>query len=331
MPILSYGRDSWPIREGQSVLDCLLEQGIPVPHSCRSGLCQGCLMRAVDGTPPAAAQKGLRDSLKARNHFLACVCQPTENLAIASLEATTHDNSIPATVRGLELLNAEVMKVVLECHDPLDYRAGQFINLVRDAQLSRSYSLASVPDHDEHLHLHVRRVPQGQASRWVHEELRPGHRVDIRGPAGECFYTDGDKDQGLLLVGTGSGLAPLFGIARDALQRGHSGPIRLFHGSRDRRGLYLMRELRDLARSQPNFDYTPCLSGPEAPHGHARGRVHDIALQETGSLKNWRVYLCGHPEMVKSAKKRAFLAGASMKDIYADAFVVSPPGASDTN
>jgi ferredoxin-NADP reductase len=331
MPILRYARDSWHIREGQTVLDCLLEQGIPVPHSCRSGLCQSCLMRAVDGTPPAAAQKGLRDTLKARNHFLACLCQPTENLAVATLEDTAQDTSIPATVRGLELLNTDVMKVVLECHNPLEYRAGQFINLVRDAQLSRSYSLASVPDEDEHLHLHVRRIPNGRASGWVHEELRPGHRVDIRGPAGECFYTDGDKDQGLLLVGTGSGLAPLYGIARDALQRGHCGPIRLFHGSRDRRGLYLTRELRDLTRRYSNFDYTPCLSGLEAPSGHARGRADAIALEELCSLKNWRVYLCGHPDMVKSARKRAFLAGASMKDIYADAFVVSPPNPSDTD
>lgn len=330
MSILRYAHHSWPMREGESVLDCLLEQGIPVPHSCRSGLCQRCLMRAVDGMPPPAAQAGLRDTLKARSFFLACLCKPTEQLAVAPLDDTARETSVPATVRGLELLSMDVMKVVLECHAPIDYRAGQFVNLVRDAQLSRSYSLASVPDHDEYLHLHVKRVAQGRASGWVHEELRPGHRVDIRGPAGECFYTGGDREQGLLLVGTGSGLAPLYGIARDALRRNHSGPIRLFHGSRDPRGLYLARELRDLARGHPNFDYTPCLSGPDVPSGHARGRVHDIALQEIDSLKNWRVYLCGHPEMVKSARKRAFLAGASMKDIYADAFVVSPSKASDT-
>ena len=331
MPTLRYAHQSWPMPEGQTVLDCLLEHGIAVPHACRSGLCQSCLMRAVDGMPPAAAQAGLRDTLKAGKYFLACLCKPSENLAVTTLDATEQGACMPATVRGLELLNAEVMKVVLECHAPIDYRAGQFINLVRDTRLSRSYSLASVPGEDEHLHLHVRRVPRGRASGWVHEELRPGHRVDLRGPSGDCFYTERDKDQGLLLIGTGSGLAPLYGLARDALRRGHSGPIRLFHGSREQRGLYLTRELRDLARRHSNFDYTPCISGADGAAGHARGRVHDIALQEFGSLKNWRVYLCGHPEMVKSAKRRAFLAGASMKDIYADAFIVSTPNPSDTD
>jgi hypothetical protein len=35
------------------------------------------------------------------------------------------------------------------------------------------------------------------------------------------------------------------------------------------------------------------------------------------------MFLCGHPDMVKTAKMKAFMAGASMKDIYADAFNVS--------
>ncbi len=326
MHTLRYAQQCMPIARGQSVLDCLMAHGIQVPHSCRSGACQTCLMRAVDGLPPPTAQAGLRDTQKARGHFLACICHPTDDLAVmlpddADLSAT------PATVRGLELLSSDVMKIVLESHDPLEYRAGQFVTLVRDSQLSRSYSLASVPGEDEHLHLHVRRVPRGRASGWVHDELRPGHRVELRGPAGDCFYTEGSPQQGLLLIGTGSGLAPLFGIARDALRRGHTGPIRLFHGSRSRQGLYLKGELERMVRQYSNFDYVPCVSGHDVPKGHVAGRADQVAMTDIGSLKGWRVFLCGHPEMVRSAKKRAFLAGASMKEIHADPFVINPPPA----
>jgi hypothetical protein len=35
------------------------------------------------------------------------------------------------------------------------------------------------------------------------------------------------------------------------------------------------------------------------------------------------VFLCGHPEMVNQMKKMTFLKGASMKDIYADAFLIT--------
>jgi NAD(P)H-flavin reductase len=128
-----------------------------------------------------------------------------------------------------------------------------------------------------------------------------------------------------MLIGTGSGLAPLYGIIRDALSQGHTGPIYLFHGSRDLNGLYLSAELRELMAHYANFNYIPCLSGDDVPAGYASGRAHDIAFAQIPNLKNWRIFLCGHPEMVRVTKRKAFLAGAAMKNIYADAFNVSQP------
>lgn len=322
MPNIKYGQDIYPLGEGQSVLDCLLEHGVPVPFSCQSGVCQTCVMRAVAGTPPVDSQQGLKDTLKAQNYFLACVCRPTADIE-AALPHTAQSSTL-ATVTALEPLNGEIMHVTLECHAPLDYRPGQFINLFRDPTLGRSYSLASVPKHDACLHLHVRRLPQGKLSGWIHEALRPGQTVEIRGPGGDCFYVPGRPEQEIVLIGTGSGLAPLYGILRDALSQGHSGSIRLFHGSRSRAGLYLTGELRELAQEHSNFDYLPCVSGEEPGVGVAAGRVHEIAFREAPDFKNRRVFLCGHPEMVSAAKKRAFLNGAAMQDIYADPFKASP-------
>jgi NAD(P)H-flavin reductase len=55
----------------------------------------------------------------------------------------------------------------------------------------------------------------------------------------------------------------------------------------------------------------------------AVGRANDIALSRLPDLKGWRVFLCGHPEMVNETKRQAYLNGASLKDIYADAFHVA--------
>lgn len=318
MVAIRYASQRFELGSQQSVLDVLEAGGVPVPSSCRGGVCQTCLLRAVEGKPPEAAQAGLKDSLKQQGYFLACVCHPVEDLAVALPDEL--GLAMPATVRALERLSADILRVVLEPAQPIEYRPGQFIQLYRDRHLSRSYSIASVPGQDQHLHLHVRHVPAGRVSGWVHAELRAGQTVELRGPGGDCYYVPGHPEQALLLVGTGSGLAPLYGIVRDALDRGHSGPIRLFHGSRAPEGLYLADELRELAASHPNFEYVPCLSGPEAPPGIAAGRVHEVALREVPDLKGWRLFLCGHPGMVQAAKKRAFLAGAALKDIHADAF-----------
>ena len=279
------------------------------------------MMRATVGIPPATSQSSLKDSLRLSGHFLACVCQPTGDLDVAlpdDAHLSTH-----AFVRKLELLNHDILLVELEALSHFEYRAGQFINLVHDGMHVRSYSLASVPRLDKHIQLHVRRLPQGRVSGWIHGELSIGQRVEIRGPAGDCIYVPGKPEQALLLIGTGSGLAPLYGILRDALDQSHQGPIRLFHGSRDLHGLYLMDELREMERRFPNFSYYPCLSGSHVPGGFIAGRVHEAALRETPDLKGWRVFLCGHPEMVKLTRKNAFLSGASLQHIHADAFNVS--------
>jgi NAD(P)H-flavin reductase len=256
-----------------------------------------------------------------QHYFLACICQPTDDMTVA-LPDDAHI-SVHAIIHKLELLNHDIMLVELESERPLYYRAGQFINLVHDAVHVRSYSLASVPRLDKHLHLHVRRLPEGRVSGWIHEDLQIGQKVEVRGPSGDCIYVPGQSDQPLVLIGTGSGLAPLYGILRDALDLGHQGPIHLFHGSREVGGLYLVDELCELQQRYANFVYHSCLSGTHVPPAYTPGRVHEAAFRALPSLKGWRVFLCGHPEMVKIARKKAYLSGAALQDIHADAFNVS--------
>lgn len=305
---------------GETVLDALTRQGVAIPYSCRSGVCQTCMMQSADANVPAAAQHGLQSTLQALNYFLACSCHPLGDMTISV--ADSNDRLLPATVTAMRQLNDDIIGLELDCPALGAYRAGQFINVYRDAEFSRSYSLASLPS-DEYLQLHVRRLPDGRMSNWLHDELRVGDSLQISFALGSCFYLPGAAQQPLLLIGTGSGLAPLLGIIRDALNQQHSGDIHLYHGSRDAAGLYLVDELSALAAQYPNFHYTPCVSSGIATSAYQLGRATDIALDAHPDLSGWRVYLCGNPDMVKSARKKTYLARAAITDIYADAFVAS--------
>ena len=331
---ITFENRQYPLRDQESVLDGLTRYGLTIPSSCRSGICQACLMRAVDTTPPAEAQMGLKAALCEHNHFLACQCIPATDMEVA----LPNDDDIPlrsAQVVAKESLSDQVVRVHLHCEVPLTYRAGQFINLKHQG-LMRSYSLASVPEMDQSLELHVQRVSNGSMSGWIHDEMAVGDSVQIQGPFGDCVYTPGNPQQPLLLIGTGCGLAPLWGVLHDALHHGHTADIHLFHGSRNVDGLYLVDELRALAEHHHNFSYTPCISGEMVPGGFSAGRVNVAALASYPQLKGWRVYLCGNADMVKTTKKKVFLAGVTFKDILADPFEFShcktPPvsGAGDT-
>jgi NAD(P)H-flavin reductase/ferredoxin len=321
MVAIRFGTHEIDLTDGETVLDALLREGIAVPYSCRSGFCQTCLMCASQGKPPREAMQGLRDTWKASNYFLACRCKPVMDLEVR----LTGDLPAPvrARVQSVQPLSQDILEIGLATDERLHYHPGQFINVESPGGLTRSYSLASVPGEDDGLLLQVRRLPGGRVSGWIHETLKPGDTLHIQGPLGDCFYCEGQPVQPLLLIGTGSGLAPLCGIARDALRQGHKGPIHLFHGSRSRDGLYLQDCLKRLAARHPQFQYTPCLSGQDIPPGCARGRVHEVAQARFPCLSGWRVFLCGHPDMVQQARMMAFMAGAAINDIYLDPFNVA--------
>lgn len=318
MPIVTLDGERYPLDDGETVLECLLRHKIAIPNSCRSGLCQSCLMQRLQGEIPASAQQGLRASLQENGCFLACMARPATDVKVGWPGEDARP-LIPAAVVGHAMAAPDVVCLRLRPEKEFVYRAGQFLQLHRADGLARSYSLASLPS-DPFLELHIRCFEGGSMSEWVRNCLCTGMRLAITGPSGDCCYDPHEPDRPLLLIGTGTGLAPLYGIVRDALHCGHQAPIALYHGSREPAGLYLTEALRALAKEHRNFHYVRCLSGG-SDLGCVSGRADQAAFAQHGVLKGWSVFLCGHPEMVKSARRKAYLLGAALPDIHADAFV----------
>ena len=323
MQKITIGESTFSCQPDETILETLLRENIPVPNGCRQGLCQACLMRSLDNAPPVLSQVGLKDTLQKQNYFLACVCHPELDMTVAL--PNQQSALIDANVIKKKLLTPDIMLLILEYQTQFNFFAGQFVNLKRPDGLTRSYSIANIPQYENILQFHIRRLPNGQFSSWVHNELELGTQITISEAQGACHYLPGRPEQPLMLIGTGSGLAPLYGIIADALAQGHSGPIHLFHGSRDLNGLYFIDEMQELAVTFDNFHYISCLSGEyiESKHGHIHGRANDIALSTIETLKGWRIFLCGHSEMINQTKRLAFMKGASINDIYTDAFHIN--------
>ncbi len=214
---------------GETVLDALLRQGVDVAYSCRRGTCHSCLLRAEAGRVPETAQAGLRDSLRSQGYFLACQCRPREDMALVRPE----DGGLfrRATVMEREDLAPGIAALRLALPDGFTYSSGQFVNLRRPDGLVRSYSLTAPASRKDHLELHIARQAGGRMSNWLLDCLLPGDEIELAGPNGDCVHVPGNHAQPILMIGTGTGLAPLLGVVLDALDAGHSGPIRLYHGS----------------------------------------------------------------------------------------------------
>ncbi|VAW52206.1 2-polyprenylphenol hydroxylase and related flavodoxin oxidoreductases / CDP-6-deoxy-delta-3,4-glucoseen reductase-like [hydrothermal vent metagenome] len=320
---LSFDNKVHECRDDETVLEAFLRRGVVTPFSCRNGVCHTCLLRAVDAPPPKSSQRGIKATLIDKGYFLPCICKPEADMKIEPPRAA--DILTRAVVYKKELLSPNVCRLLLEPATQIYYRAGQFINIQAtniqtENNLIRSYSLASVPHDDYYMEMHVRRVPKGKMSQWIFDELQENDELELQGPLGRCYYMPDDINRNILLISTGTGVAPHIGIVKDALLTGHQGKIKLYHGVKKQEDHYLCDNLETLARKYSNFSYVLCASDDKASSA-VSGRCDEIALQQNTNIQDWRVYLSGHPQMIVAAEKAMACAGVNKEDIYSDPFL----------
>lgn len=297
--------------DGETVLSALVRHQVHVDHGCKAGACQRCLVCTEPGSAPGASTKSLDDVLVERGYFLACQA-PAAGIERVSLPSEAAYPSHDATLLEREFLSSSVIRVRFQV-EGLVARRGQCLRLRAPNDLVRSYSIADLDR--RFAEFHVRLIPGGAMSDYL-RSARLGDAFTIEGPFGKCTYRHDEKP--LLLIGSGTGLAPLWGVAQDALDAGHPAPIFLYHGSATSEGLYFRDELSALM-DRGAVAYVSC-ADQVTDVRDLQGSPLEHALADHPDLSGYRVYLCGHPALVKTAQKKCFLAGASLKDIFADAF-----------
>lgn len=308
--------------DDESVLSALLREGVDIPYGCRTGVCQSCIMKTEYSEVPRDAQKGLREVQKQQGYFLSCCCKPSEPMVVSLSNQYKKEETtvLDKTVLAHGIVRLRVKKVIC-------YRPGQYMTLWKDADTARTYSLASHPTHDDFIEFHVRVYDDGVFSPWVAEELEVGDTLHIQGPMGDCFYSNPDKSKPLFLSGLGTGLAPLYGIVRDALFQGHLGKILLLIGSRTEEGIYYQKELSLLEKEFPQLEvrYSVQEISPELAATNSReSDIYAAAKMMMPNFSGVNAFLCGGASFVRKMRKQCFLAGANMGDIYSDTFLSFP-------
>lgn len=304
-------------KEGETVLDCLLREGVSVTNSCKSGICHSCLLKTpseVEGK----SQKGLSEAKRESGLFLSC-----QQFVADAMEVFRPDTSslvFDAVIVDQKRISDSVVVLKIRPLQEFNFKAGQFTNIIRDDGLCRSYSIASATGASD-LEFHVRKVPNGILSNWLYDEQLVDTKIKISEANGECCLSSEMEGKDLLLVGVGTGLAPLYGIIQDVFASGVSRKINLLHGSFSIDGLYYCEELREIERSNEFFHYYPLFLKGEHKQGFLRGDIVEFVKNFEFDKSNTIVMLCGDPLIVKNLKQTIFLAGVSSKFILSDPFV----------
>ena len=303
---------------GETVLSGLLKAGIDVPFGCQSGVCHSCILQSSSKQIPRESQKGLRDVEKSQGLFLSCCCKPQSPMDI---HLAGRVDRYPTKIQSLEKIAREVWRLRLD--RSIAYRPGQFVTLRHSSGITRSYSIASHPIEDDFIECHIRIYKDGKFSQLVRDHLKAGQQLELLGPYGSCVYENADKDKTLFLAGLGTGLSPLYGIARDALSQGHQGRIVLLIAAAQSGNLYYLDEITSLQNRFPSVEvhYSVQDSGNGAGAILPVSDVYAKAAEIFPSLHGCQVYICGSPSFVQKMRKESFLRGASLADIYVDEFI----------
>ncbi|QGN49213.1 2Fe-2S iron-sulfur cluster binding domain-containing protein [Micromonospora sp. WMMC415] len=328
-------------REDQTVLDACLREGVWLPHACTHGTCGTCKAIVLDGDIDlgSASPFALLDSEREEGCALLCVARPRGDLVVEG-EVDIEDGVEVHPVRDhrgrvvtLEEVAPDVRRVVLDLTRPMPFNAGQYVQLVLPGGDTRPYSIANSPSDPRRIELHVRRHPGGAATdRWIFKDLAVGDEVALSGPYGTFSWRPA-RDKPVLLVGTGTGLAPLASILAQlgdtAAAAGWEHEVVLYHGVATKDELYDRERYERLQQELPWFSYRPAVS--REPVNGRQGRVTDLLAKDFPRASGRVAYLCGSPRAVEDTMKVLMRARLFPRDILREGFFDSADRASGTH
>ncbi|MBS3128687.1 hypothetical protein J4410_06075 [Candidatus Woesearchaeota archaeon] len=187
----------------------------------------------------------------------------------------------------------------------MDFKAGQFV-MVHDIQVekdgekkkvNRAYSIASSPGKD-FIDLVIKEEHPGLTSSYWVNKVKKDQEFEIKGPYGKFMYTEDVKGD-VVLLGAGSGIAPLRGIAQFITEKKLPVKVFLVFSNKTSRDIICKSEFLDMEENNDNFEvhFTVTREPEDSDWEGRRGRIDYEFLEDSiGFLENKVFYVCGSKE-----------------------------------
>jgi phenol hydroxylase P5 protein len=312
----------------QAILDACLRAGVWLPHACTHGTCGTCKLQVLEGDVEHndASDFALMEFERNEGKTLVCVATPLSDVTLeADIEVeegvTYHPvRDYVGTLVSIDDIARETRRLLIDLDHDMAFNPGQYVTIeVPGTDVTRTYSMANPPGEPNRIELQIRRTPGGLATDgWIFRNLVPGETLKMSGPFGRFFLREA-RTEPAILIGGGTGLAPLKSILRHVLERGLEQRMYLYQGARTQADLYDVDFFKGLEEQHPDqFTYRPCLSDEQ--WDGPMGLVTDVVAADFPTCRGHTAYLCGPPPMVEAALKTLMRKRLFPKDIYREDF-----------
>jgi ferredoxin-NADP reductase len=213
-----------------------------------------------------------------------------------------------ATLTGIRQETPRVKTLTLSLPEWIPHRPGQHYDVRLTApdgyQAQRSYSIASEPERSGEIDLTIELLEDGEVSSYLHQEIRQGDQVEVRGPIGGYFVWEAAMRGPLLLIAGGSGVVPLMAMIRHRAAARSRVPTRLLFSSRSSEEIIYAGELEALQAAHDGLEVIHTLTRSQPPgwRGYARRIDRPMLAEVIAPLGDtpW-TYVCGPTLLVESA------------------------------
>ena len=320
------------VKEGQTILDAAIRNGVQVAYGCRHGSCAACKCQVLEGEfeiMDRVSEYSLMSFEREEGITLMCSTLAESDLVI---EVDEEESDLPffavhdfeAEVVENKACTHDIHMIKLKLQDPasIEYGSGQFFEFDIPGldDDTRAYSLANkYYDGDNILEFHIKRVPDGTGSNYMCD-LQVGDTVTGSGPYGNMQLRNRDKD--LIFIAGGSGMAPIKSLLEEVFSESFEQEAWFFYGARAKKDLYLEEEWNELAKKYPNFHFIPALSQPDESDNWngETGFIADVISRTLENVSDMDAYLCGPPIMIETSCDALSKAGMKGTNISYDEF-----------
>jgi ferredoxin-NADP reductase len=231
------------------------------------------------------------------------------------------------TVVALHDETATARTITLDVPDWPGHVGGQHVDVRLTASdgysAVRSYSIASAPNSERRVDLTVERLPNGEVSPYLTQEVAVSDRIELRGPIGGWFVWRPQQTELILLIAGGSGIIPLMAMIRSRASAGSTAPFRLLYSARDPGSVLFRDELQALPRQERSVTVTYAYTRT-VPKGWSRapGRIDaSLIADETWPSNLGPIcYVCGPTSFVEATSNLLIAAGNDPNRIRTERF-----------
>lgn len=221
---------------------------------------------------------------------------------------------VEATIEKVITETPTIKTFCLDLSEPMKFKAGQFMQLTVPGYGEAPFTPSSSPSVTDKMQITI--LKTGSVTDYLHDKMKEGDRVGLRGPFGKGYPIEKLKGKEVLVVGGGVGLAPLRSLIYALFETINDyKKVWIKYGAKKPEELCYRKSYDEWAR-QKNVDFKITIDVPAAGWDGHVGLVTTLLDNLEVAIPDSYAISCGPAIMLKFVTLKLLDLGYNEKQVY---------------